>query len=96
MVRDGTITLPAAVRAMTSLPADRFGLSGRGRISTGAWADLVLFDPSTITDRSTYQHPHVFPDGVEAVVVEGRIAWRRGSDSIERAGRVLRSGRAAA
>jgi N-acyl-D-aspartate/D-glutamate deacylase len=96
MVRDGTITLPAAVRAMTSLPADRFGLSGRGRISTGAWADLVLFDPSTITDRSTYQHPHVFPDGVEAVVVEGRIAWRRESDSIERAGRVLRSGRAAA
>ncbi len=95
LVRDGTITLPAAVRAMTSLPADRFGLSGRGRIATGAWADLVLFDPSTITDRSTYQHPHVFPDGVEAVIVEGHIAWRRGSDAVEQAGRVLRSGRAA-
>jgi len=89
-VRDGTLTLQAAVRAMTSLPADRFGLSGRGRISGGAWADLVLFDPAVITDRATYQQPHAFPDGIEAVVVEGDLAWRRGTDTIERSGRVLR------
>jgi N-acyl-D-aspartate/D-glutamate deacylase len=92
IVREGTLTLPAAVRAMTSLPADRFGLGGRGRISRGAWADLVLFDPATITDRATYEQPHAFPDGVEAVIVEGRIAWRRGSDTIERAGHVIHGG----
>ncbi|MGZ8614559.1 MAG: N-acyl-D-amino-acid deacylase family protein [Actinomycetota bacterium] len=91
-VREGVLSLEAAVRTMTSLPADRFGLSGRGRIAEGAWADLVLFDPATVTDRATFERPHAFPDGFEAVIVAGTIAWRRGSDRIQQAGRVLRRG----
>ena len=76
-MREGVLTLEAAVRKMTSLPADRFGLSGRGRITEGAWADLVLFDPPRVADRATFEHPHAFPDGIEAVIVEGTVAWRQ-------------------
>lgn len=91
-VRAGVLTLEAAVRKMTSLPADRFGLTGRGRVAEGSWADLVLFDPETVTDRATFERPHSFPDGIEAVIVEGAIAWRRDADGIRRVGRVLRRG----
>jgi N-acyl-D-amino-acid deacylase len=89
-VREGAMTLESAVRKMTSLPADRFGLSGRGRIGEGSWADLVLFDPSTVADRSTFESPHALPEGIDAVIVQGAVAWQRGSDSITRAGRVIR------
>lgn len=89
-VREGVLTLETAVRKMTSLPADRFGLTGRGRVAEGAGADLVVFDPASVTDRATYEHPHAFPDGIEAVIVEGTVAWRRGSNSIVPAGRVIR------
>lgn len=90
-VRDeGVLTLEAAVRKMTSLPADRFGLAGRGRIAEGAFADLVLFDPATIADRATFESPHAYPVGIDAVVVNGRIAWDGANR--ERAGQVLRRG----
>ncbi|MET0802002.1 MAG: D-aminoacylase [Actinomycetota bacterium] len=91
-VRGGVLTLEEAVRKMTSLPADRFGLSGRGRISEGSWADLVLFDRATVRDVASYDRPHALPDGIEAVIVEGTVSWRRGDETIERAGRVLRAG----
>ncbi len=90
--RDGLLTIEAAVRKMTSLPADRFSLSDRGRIVEGAWADLVVFDPATISDRATFDRPHAFPDGIEAVIVEGVVAWGTGDDEITCAGRVLRRG----
>ncbi len=91
-VREGVLTLEAAVRKMTSLPAERFGLDGRGRITEGARADLVLFDAHRVADRATFEHPHAVPEGIEAVVVGGTMAWRRGADTIVRAGRVLRRG----
>ena len=87
-VRDGVLTLEAAVRKMTSLPADRFGLAGRGRIEEGATADLVLLDPATVNDRAAFGTPHAYPAGIEAVVVNGRVAWDGAPG--ERAGRVLR------
>jgi N-acyl-D-amino-acid deacylase len=87
-VREGIVSLEAAVRKMTSLPADRFGLRGRGRITGGAFADLVVFDPATIADRSGYGAPHRFPEGIDLVVVNGRIAWD--GELRERAGRTLR------
>ena len=82
------------MRTMTSLPADRFGLVDRGRIVEGARADLVLLDPTTVNDRADFGDPHAFPDGIEAVIVNGTIAWNaaRPSAPIDRAGHVLRRG----
>ena len=84
------LTLEAAVRKMTSLPADRFGLADRGRIVEGAHADLVLLDPATVADTAVFGDPHRYPTGIDLVAVNGHVAWdgERG----ERAGRVLRRG----
>lgn len=87
---EGLLPLEGVVRTMTSLPADRFGLTGRGRIQPGAFADLVVFDAATIRDRGTFDDPHVFPEGITAVVVNGRLAWSADTPTIVRAGRALR------
>jgi N-acyl-D-amino-acid deacylase len=86
------LPLEAVVRKMTSLPADRFGLGDRGRIKEGAFADLVIFDPDRVRDGATYRDPHVYPDGIELVVVNGTVVWRSGTASIAPAGRALRHG----
>lgn len=65
------LSLPEAVRRMTSLPADIFGIRSRGRIRRGAVADLVTFDPETIIDRATYEHPNERPTGIDRVYQEG-------------------------
>jgi N-acyl-D-aspartate/D-glutamate deacylase len=88
-VRDGVLPIESAVRKMTSLPAKRFGLRGRGVIEEGAFADLVVFDPERVVDTAGFGAPHSFPDGIELVVVNGRVAVDdRGLG--ERAGQVLR------
>jgi N-acyl-D-amino-acid deacylase len=84
------LSLEDAVRKMTSLPAERFGLAGRGRIAEGAAADLVLIDPDRVRDLASYDRPHTFAEGVELVVVNGRVAWDGSAG--ERAGRALRRG----
>jgi N-acyl-D-amino-acid deacylase len=86
----GLLSLPAAIRKMTSLPADRLRLADRGAVRPGYAADLVLFDPATIRDRADFQHPHQYPTGVEHVFVNGRPAVRDGRLSGETPGRVLR------
>jgi N-acyl-D-aspartate/D-glutamate deacylase len=84
----GVARLESAIRTMTSLPADRSGLTGRGRLTEGAFADLVVFDPEAIVDTATYAAPHAYPAGLDVVIVNGRVAWdgRWG----DHAGRVLR------
>ena len=67
----GVFPLEVAVMKMTSMPADKFGLNGRGRITVGAWADIVVFDPDTIIDRATYADPHQYPAGISHVIVNG-------------------------
>ena len=62
-VREGILSLEAAIRKMTSLPADVFGLGGRGRIEAGAVADLVLFDPERVGDRADFGAPHAHASG---------------------------------
>jgi N-acyl-D-amino-acid deacylase len=85
----GVISVAEAVRRMTSLPADRFGLAGRGRVAAGAVADLVIFDPATITDVATYQDPKREPAGVHWVVVNGTLAYEHGRHTGARPGQLL-------
>ena len=72
------LTLEEAIHKMTGAPAHRLGLSDRGRIRTGAAADLVVFDPATVIDRATFQEPFQYPDGIPHVVVNGGLALRDG------------------
>ena len=65
------MTLPDAIRRMTSLPASRLGLKDRGIIRVGMKADLVLFDPATVRDMSTFEQPRLRAQGIQAVFVNG-------------------------
>ncbi len=69
----GTIDLPFAVRSMTSLPASVFGLKDRGVLRPGAWADILIFDPSKVRDTATYLEPHQMAEGMDYVLVNGVI-----------------------
>lgn len=73
----GILALPEAVRRMTSLSAETFGMQERGVIREGFWADLVLFDPTTIIDGATYDAPQTEPDGIRLVLVNGAVAYHR-------------------
>jgi N-acyl-D-aspartate/D-glutamate deacylase len=73
----GLLSLPEAVRKMTSLPAETFGLRERGLVRAGFAADLVAFDPAVISDRATYESPDERPDGIEWVMVGGDVAVHR-------------------
>jgi dihydroorotase/N-acyl-D-amino-acid deacylase len=84
------LTLEDAVRKMTSLPAGRLGLTDRGRIAVGAWADLTLFDAGAVADRATYEAPHQYPDGIPYVIVNGVPVFDNGTFTAVRPGRVLR------
>lgn len=88
------LTLEDAVRKMTSLPASRMKLADRGRIAPGLEADLVLFDPQTVIDRSTFEEPRRLSEGISLVLVNGEAVWQDGKPTGARPGRVLRgSGR---
>jgi len=86
----GLFTLEEAVRRMTSLPAAKFGLSGRGTLRPGAYADLVLFDPATVADLASFEKPKTAAAGIDTVWVNGRAVWRAGGSTGARPGRALR------
>ncbi len=83
------ITLPEAIRRLTSLPADNLSLADRGRLKTGYFADVVVFDPATIDDHATYDAPAQLATGVEQVIVNGRFALRDGLATGASTGRVV-------
>ncbi|PSL04790.1 N-acyl-D-amino-acid deacylase [Haloactinopolyspora alba] len=87
----GVLTLPEAVRKMTSLPASRLGLHDRGVVTPGAVADVVVFDPDTVADRATFKDPWRLAEGVRTVLVTGEVALDDGEITDVRAGRVLRA-----
>jgi N-acyl-D-amino-acid deacylase len=83
------ITLPEAVRKMTSLPARRLGWKDRGTLKVGNFADLVLFNPDTVMDRSTFEKPFELPVGIEKVFVNGQLTWDSGQSTGKKSGAVL-------
>ncbi|MCC6317438.1 MAG: D-aminoacylase [Gemmatimonadaceae bacterium] len=84
------LTLEQAVNKMTGMPARRLRLIDRGVIREGAWADVVVFDPRTVTDRSTFEDPHQYPGGISHVLVNGVPMVEQGAWTDRRPGQVVR------
>jgi len=89
-VRDQKVlTLPEAIRKMTSWPASRMRLASRGLIKEGLWADVVIFDYEKIQDRATYDQPLLSPVGIDYVLVNGQAVIENGKHTGVRPGKVI-------
>ncbi len=89
-VRDrGVIGLEDAIRKMTSLPAQKFGFKNRGLLREGMAADIVIFDPATVTDQSTYEKPHAYSTGINYVLVNGQLTLNNSKHTGARNGQIL-------
>ena len=86
----GLVSLEEAIRKMTTLPAQRLGLSRRGRIAPGFAADLVALDPDTVADTATFEAPHSYPVGIPHVAVNGALVIEDGEFTGATPGRVVR------
>jgi N-acyl-D-amino-acid deacylase len=82
--------LEQAIRKITSLPAQREHLIGRGLIKEGFFADITIFDPGSIIDKATYSQPAQLPEGVKYVLVNGQVAFENGKLTGAMAGRALK------
>jgi dihydroorotase/N-acyl-D-amino-acid deacylase len=84
------LTLEDAIRKFTSLPAQRMRIGDRGVLKVGMWADVVVFDPATVTDRATFDKPHQLAEGMSWVLVNGVPVIADGKATGARPGRVIR------
>jgi N-acyl-D-amino-acid deacylase len=84
------LTLPEAIRKMTSLPAQTFQLKGRGEVRPGDWADLVVFDPAKVEEHATYADPHHYATGFKYVLVNGTTVIEDDHHTGARPGMILR------
>jgi len=83
------LTLEEAVRKMTSAPAQRLGLRGRGLLREGMRADITIFDPQLVADRATFTEPHLYPVGIEVVLINGEVVIEGGHHTERLPGEVL-------
>ena len=72
------ISLAEGIRKLSSLPAENLGISKRGKLAVGNYADLVVFDPQEVNDRATFENPHQYAEGVEKVWVNGQLVLSEG------------------
>ena len=86
----GLLSLEEAIYKMTGFPAKRLGLDDRGLLREGYWADIVIFDPNTIIDNSTFLDPHQFPTGIHLVIVNGEVVVTKDQQLDAFPGKVLR------
>jgi N-acyl-D-amino-acid deacylase len=84
------LTLEDAVYKMTGKPAEVFELTGRGILKTGNYADIVVFNPDTVMDKGTFLEPMQYPEGIEYVMINGRLVLQQGHYDRIAAGKVLR------
>lgn len=84
------LSLEAAIRKMTGGPAARVGLKERGLLRVGMFADITVFDPTTVIDRATFESPNQYPVGIEYVFVNGQISVDKGQRTSALAGQVIR------
>lgn len=86
---DKLLSLPEAIRKMTSWPATRMRLANRGSLKEGNWADVVVFDFDKIQDRATWDHPTLYPTGIDYVLVNGQVVVDQGKHTGAKPGMVL-------
>ncbi|MHA2012437.1 MAG: amidohydrolase family protein, partial [Candidatus Helarchaeota archaeon] len=72
------LTIQDAIRKMTSFPAQKLGLKDRGLIKEGNWADITIFDADKIIDKATYENPRLYSEGIEYVIINGEIVYKKG------------------
>jgi N-acyl-D-amino-acid deacylase len=82
--------LEDAVRRMTSYSAQKFGLTNRGEVKPGFYADICVFDPATVIDTATFDTPIQPAKGIDTVLCNGGIVWQGGKPGGARPGRVLK------
>lgn len=85
----GRLSMKEAIHKMTGMPARKLALKGRGRISEGAYADIVIFNSKKIKDKATYEKPYQYPEGIEFVIVNGEIVLDKGVRTSKLPGKVL-------
>ncbi len=83
------LTLPEAVKKMTSMNADKIGVKDRGRLRQGMWADVTIFDATRVIDRATFENPHQYPVGIQYVIVNGAVTFDGDRHTGALAGHVL-------
>lgn len=90
MVRDKKLmSWPMAIKKITSRPAEKLGLKKRGTLAVGNFADIAIFDPRIIASKASYQNPYQEPDGIDYVLVNGKIAYSNKDETRKLAGEVL-------
>jgi len=88
--KEKILTFQEAVRKMTSFSAQKLRLEDRGLIREGMWADITIFNTNKIMDKATFFNPHQYPEGIEYVMVNGKIVIEKGEHTKEMPGKVLR------
>ena len=86
------LRLEDAVRKMTSLNATKLGLTQRGLLRAGSFADVTIFDPARVIDKATYTDPFQYSEGIAYVIVNGQVVLDKGQHTGARPGRALRRG----
>jgi N-acyl-D-aspartate/D-glutamate deacylase len=84
------LTLPEAIKKMTSMNADKISIPDRGLLKEGYWADITVFDPNTVEDKATYVNPHQYAVGISYVVVNGQVVLDNGKHTGALPGKALR------
>jgi len=84
------LTLPEAIRKMTSLSASITGLTDRGLLRPGMAADISVFDPAAVADKATFENPLQYSVGIEYVIVNGTVVLNKGEHTGAQPGRALR------
>ena len=87
---ENVLTLPDAIKKMTSMAAGKFGLTDRGQLTVGAFADITVFNPDTVIDRATFSDPHQYPTGIGHVFVNGTHVISGGEHTGNLPGKVLK------
>ena len=90
LARGNLISLEDAVYRMSGKPAEVFGISGRGEVAVGNFADMVVFNPDTVIDKADFENPMEPAAGIDAVFVNGQAVYRDGASTGARPGKALK------